>query len=53
MEPDHPLRACRNALLTPHMAYYSAASIARLQRLAAEEVERALSGKPLRCAAPA
>ena len=49
MEPDHPLRACKNAVLTPHLAYYSAANILRLQRLAAEEVERALAGKPLRC----
>jgi D-3-phosphoglycerate dehydrogenase len=50
LEPNHPLRACRTALLTPHIAYYSAASIVRLQGLASEEVARALSGKPLRCA---
>jgi D-3-phosphoglycerate dehydrogenase len=49
LEPEHPLRRPPNALLTPHMAYYSAASVKRLQRLAAEEVERALAGKPLRC----
>ncbi len=49
LEPDHPLRTCRNAVLTPHIAYYSAASIVRLQRFAAEEVERALNGQPLRC----
>lgn len=49
MEQDHPLRACKNAVLTPHMAYYSAASIVRLQRYAAEEVERSLRGEPLRC----
>jgi D-3-phosphoglycerate dehydrogenase len=49
LEMDHPLRTCKNALLTPHIAYYSAASIVRLQRLAAEEVARALNGRPLRC----
>ena len=49
METDHPLRRCKNAALTPHMAYYSAASIVRLQRYAAEEIERALKDEPLRC----
>ena len=49
MEADHPLRDCKNAALTPHMAYYSAASIVRLQRYAAEEVERCLKGEALRC----
>ena len=49
MEADHPLRECRNALLTPHMAYYSEESIIRLQQYAAEEVERALKGESLRC----
>lgn len=49
MEADHPLKGCPNAALTPHMAYYSAASIVRLQRYAAEEVERCLKGETLRC----
>lgn len=49
LEMNHPLRTCPNAILTPHIAYYSVASIVRLQRFAAEEVERALQGKPLRC----
>ena len=49
MEENHPLRACKNAALTPHMAYYSAASIVRLQRYAAEEVARALNNETLRC----
>ncbi|HAO99100.1 MAG TPA: dihydrofolate reductase [Fibrobacteres bacterium] len=49
MDASHPLKTCQTALLTPHIAYYSAASIVRLQRMAAEEVERALYGKPLRC----
>jgi D-3-phosphoglycerate dehydrogenase len=49
MEEDHPLRTCKNAMLTPHMAYYSDASVKRLKRYAAEEVARALAGEPLRC----
>ena len=49
MESEHPLRNTKNAALTPHMAYYSAASIVRLQRYAAEEVERSLKGQALRC----
>jgi D-3-phosphoglycerate dehydrogenase len=46
---DHPLRDCPNAILTPHIGYYSVESVSRLQQLAAEEAERALLGKPLRC----
>lgn len=45
---DHPLRACHNALLTPHQAWYSARSRLRLHTLAAEEVARGLRGEPLR-----
>ena len=33
LEADHPLRTCRNAVLTPHIAYYSAASIVRSSEL--------------------
>ena len=46
---DSPLRDCPNLLLTPHAAWYSSRSMGRLQRLAAEEVRRALLGEPLRC----
>ena len=45
---DHPLLACRNALLTSHIAWYSEASAPRLQRMAAEEIVRGLRGEPLR-----
>jgi D-3-phosphoglycerate dehydrogenase / 2-oxoglutarate reductase len=45
---DHPLRQCRNVLLTSHVAWYSEASVPQLQRLAAEEVVRAIRGEPLR-----
>jgi D-3-phosphoglycerate dehydrogenase len=45
---DHPLRSAPRALLTSHVAWYSESSIPRLQRLAAEEVVRALRGEPLK-----
>lgn len=45
---DSPLRALQNVILTPHAAFYSDDSIARLQRLAAEEAARALEGRPIR-----
>lgn len=39
---DHPLRNCRNALLTSHVSWYSQLSGPNLQRLAAEEAVRSL-----------
>ncbi len=45
---EHPLRSAPGALLTSHVAWYSESSIPRLQRLAAEEVARALRGAPLK-----
>jgi D-3-phosphoglycerate dehydrogenase len=45
---DHPLRTAPGALITSHVAWYSESSIPRLQRLAAEEVARALRGEPLK-----
>lgn len=45
---DHPLRDCDNALLTPHVAWYSESSVPRLQRFAAEEIVRGLRGEPLK-----
>lgn len=46
--PDHPLRRLDNAILTPHVAFYSEESVQELQRKAVEEVVRALSGRPPR-----
>ena len=43
-----PLWDTPNLLLTPHVAWYSEQSNARLERLAAEEAERAVLGRPLR-----
>lgn len=42
---DSPLRGRANVLLTPHMAFYSEESLQDLQRTAAEEVARVLSGQ--------
>ena len=49
LDADSPLRGLSNVLLTPHAAFYSDTSLANLQRLAAEEADRALTGTPLRC----
>lgn len=46
---DSPLWDAPNVVLTPHVAFYSTQSLDRLERLAAEEAERALRGEPLRC----
>lgn len=48
LEPEHPLRACPNALLTSHVAWFSEKSVPKLQRMAAEEAVRALRGEALR-----
>lgn len=42
---DHPLAALDNVILTPHQAWYSKESTRDLQRGAAEEVLRVLSGQ--------
>lgn len=52
LEMTHPLRTAPNLLISPHAAWYSASSIERLQRLAAEEARRALRDEPLRCVVP-
>jgi len=48
LPPDHPLRSAPNIILTSHTAWFSEASVPRLQKLAAEEAVRALRGEPLR-----
>ncbi len=45
---DHPLRFCKNAILTSHIAWYSERSVPALQRKAAEEIVRGLRGEPLK-----
>ena len=46
------LRGLSNLILTPHVAWYSAAAAVRVQALAANEIDRHLSGLPPRCPAP-
>lgn len=46
------LRQFPNVILTPHAAWYSAQAAERVQALAADEIDRHLSGKPARCPAP-
>lgn len=48
LAPDSPLREAPNLLLTPHAAWYSDAAIGRLQGLVAEDISRALQGRPPR-----
>ncbi len=45
---DHRLRTHPRAIVTPHMAFYSAEAQAELQRRAADEVARALRSEPPR-----
>jgi D-3-phosphoglycerate dehydrogenase / 2-oxoglutarate reductase len=49
---DSRLRQFPNVILTPHAAWYSAQSAERVQMLAADEIDRHLSGRPARCPAP-
>ncbi|MCX7889333.1 MAG: C-terminal binding protein [Rhodobacteraceae bacterium] len=49
---DSPLRLAPNTILTPHAAWYSEVAVARLQGLVADEITRALTGQPVRCAIP-
>jgi D-3-phosphoglycerate dehydrogenase len=42
---DNPLLDLENCIVTPHVAWYSEASIADLQRITAEEVARVITGK--------
>lgn len=47
LDDDHPLRACPNALLTSHVSWYSEQSVPMLQRKAAEEAVRLITGQPV------
>lgn len=44
---EHPIRNAPNTVLTSHVAWYSEASVPELQRKAALEVVRGLTGLPL------
>jgi D-3-phosphoglycerate dehydrogenase len=43
LPPDHPIRQCRNVILTPHVAFYSEGALNELRRRAAEQVRAVLS----------
>lgn len=43
----HPVRDTRNVILSSHVAWYSDRSIPLLQRMAAEEINRYFTGKPV------
>ena len=40
---DHPLRGCRNVILTPHVGFYSEGALSELRRRAAEQMRRSFS----------
>tara|TARA_R110002020_G_scaffold35735_3_gene107722 strand:+ start:2753 stop:3718 length:966 start_codon:yes stop_codon:yes gene_type:complete len=48
VRPDHPLLSTPNTVLSDHTAWYSERSVAVLQRNAATEISRVLSGEPPR-----
>ena len=45
MLPDHPLLKLDNVIITPHTAYYSEESLARMRRRPFEEIERMVNGQ--------
>lgn len=45
MPPDHPLLKLDNVIITPHTAYYSEESLARMRRRPFEEIERMVNGQ--------
>lgn len=49
---DSPLRSAPGLTLTPHAAWYSTGALDRLQGLVADEIARALAGRPPRCPVP-
>tara|TARA_R110002050_G_scaffold113787_3_gene228868 strand:+ start:13898 stop:14857 length:960 start_codon:yes stop_codon:yes gene_type:complete len=48
LENDSPILNCKNAILTSHVAFYSEASLMKLQKMAAEEVVRCLVGEKVK-----
>jgi len=48
LEMNSPILNCKNAVLTSHVAFYSEASLLKLQKMAAEEVVRCLVGEKVK-----
>ena len=46
---DSVLYSAKNLTMTPHVAWYTEESTSRLQRMAGEEIARAIQGQALRC----
>ena len=46
IRPNNPLLGCDNALLTPHIAWTTAESLARLSAVMTENLRSFLAGKP-------
>ncbi len=49
LQADSPLRSLKNAIVTPHMAWYSVQAASDLKTKCAEEAVRGALGQPLRC----
>ena len=46
IRPDNPLLGCDNALITPHIAWATAESLARLSAIVTDNFRSFLDGKP-------
>jgi phosphoglycerate dehydrogenase-like enzyme len=52
LSPDHPLRGCQTAVLTPHSAAYSEEALAEIRNRAVADAVRVLRGEPPRDPVP-
>lgn len=52
LRSDSPLRLAPNVILSPHAAWYSETAVHRLQTMVADEISRALEGRPARQPVP-
>jgi len=50
--PDHPLRQCPTAVLTPHSAAYSEEALAEVRKRPLADVLRVLRGEPAESPVP-
>ena len=52
LHPDHPLRSCENAVLTPHSAAYTEEALAEVRKRALDDAIRVVNGKAARHPVP-